>query len=166
MLLGRREANVFEGSTMSMLDQLPHTTSRIETFTPAGSLSIGTGFFFNFEVPGKGTMVTLITNKHVVRGANRARIYVSRSNGQQALFGQFNAWNIDGFDQIVVEHPSPDVDLAAFPVGGILSEMNEAGTPAHYRTFGLEHIPNDEDISTFTAIENILMIGYPYRRLG
>lgn len=146
---------------MSMFDQLPHTTSRIETFTPAGGQSIGTGFFFNFEVPDKGVMTTLITNKHVVQGANRARIYVSRANGQQALFGQFNSWDIDGFDQIIVGHPDPNVDLAAFPIGAVLNEMDKAGTPAYYRGFSLANIPNDNDINSLTAIENILMIGYP-----
>ncbi|NRP70710.1 hypothetical protein ILFOPFJJ_01591 [Ensifer psoraleae] len=146
---------------MSMFDQLPHTTSRIETFTPAGEQSIGTGFFFNFEVAGKGTMTTLITNKHVVHGANRARIYISRADGDQPFFGQFNSWDIEGFDQMIVGHPDPSVDLAAFPVGAILNEMEKAATPAYYRGFSLANIPTESEINSLTAIENILMIGYP-----
>ena len=143
-----------------MFDQLPHTTSRIEAFFPSGQTSIGTGFFFSFEIP-EGNVVTLVTNKHVVMGATSAKIYVSRSDGDQALFGQFNSWDIEDFNQTVVSHPDPNVDLAAFPVGGIFQEMESAGTPAYYRSFVAKNIPNQIEIKALTAIENILMIGYP-----
>jgi V8-like Glu-specific endopeptidase len=146
---------------MSMLDQLPHITSRIETFTPTGVQSIGTGFFFSFEVPGKGVLATLITNKHVVNGANRARIYLSHAEGETAKFGKFDSCEITGFDEFLVGHPDPNVDLAAFPVGPFVNQMASTGTPAFFRALGSMNIPNDEAVESFTAIENILMIGYP-----
>lgn len=146
---------------MSIFDQLPHTTSRIEAFTLAGGQSIGTGFFFNFEVPGKGIMTTLVTNKHVVQGAINARIYLSRANGQEPQFGKFNSWDISEFAKIVVGHPDPKVDLAAFPIGEILHQMDQAGTPAYYRGFGLANIPTEAEVRSLTAIENVLMVGYP-----
>lgn len=146
---------------MSMFDQLPHITSRIEAFTPSGAQSIGTGFFFNFEFPGVGSLMTLITNKHVVSGANYARIYLSHADGETAKFGNFDTCEFQGFDQYVVGHPDPNVDLAAFPVGPFVNQMESAGTPAFFRALGAMNIPSDVDEGSFTAIENILMIGYP-----
>ncbi|RVN99992.1 S1 family peptidase [Sinorhizobium meliloti] len=144
-----------------MYDQLPHITSRIETLTPAGIQSVGTGFFFGFDLGDNESLVLLLTNKHVVDGANRARIYLSRANGNEPAFGAINAWEITEFDQLVVRHPNPSVDLAAFPVGGVLNDMSRAGTPAYFRSLGLNNIPTDEQAEQLTAIEEILMIGYP-----
>ncbi|GEC42063.1 hypothetical protein JOH52_002826 [Sinorhizobium meliloti] len=145
---------------MTIFDQLPHTTSRIETVTANGG-SVGTGFFFNIEIPDKGTMTIIVTNKHVVDGAQSARIYVSRGGPDGPVFGVFNSWNIDDIQKVVVRHPNSNVDLAAFPVGGILHEMANAGTPAYFRAFDVSSIPTDQQIQGLTAIEDILMIGYP-----
>lgn len=146
---------------MSLLDFLPHVTTRIEAVKPNGETSIGTGFFFGFSVPGKGEMVTVLTNKHVVEGATKATIFVSRANGDQPAYGTFNSWTISDFDKIVVGHPTPEVDLAAFPVGAVLNQMAAAGTPPFIKGFALVNIPAEKDIAALTAVEDILMIGYP-----
>ncbi|PSS59881.1 serine protease [Ensifer sp. NM-2] len=146
---------------MSIYNQLPHTTSRIETTTANGG-SVGTGFFFDIAVPSKGTMTCLVTNKHVMRGAETATIYMSRGGPTGPIFGTFNSWNITGnLADIVIGHPDPGVDLAIFPVGAILNEMAAAGTPPYYRAFEVSQIPSGQEEQGFTAIEDILMIGYP-----
>ncbi|NSX90127.1 S1 family peptidase [Agrobacterium tumefaciens] len=145
---------------MSLFDQLPHTTSRIETITTNGS-SVGTGFFFNIEVPGKGTMTLLVTNKHVLEGAISATVYMSRAGENGPIPGIFNSWNIPDILSVVVWHPDPNVDLAAFPVGGILNAMDMAGTPPYFRAFDVSTIPTQAQIEELTAIEDIVMIGYP-----
>ncbi|RVK61958.1 serine protease [Sinorhizobium meliloti] len=146
---------------MTIFDQLPHITSRIETTTPAGGQAVGTGFFFGFESGHNQSLYLLLTNKHVVDGANRARIYLSRANGDDPAFGAINAWDIANLDQIVIRHPDPGVDLAAFPVGGVLNEMSRAGTPAYFRSLNLSNIPTEREAEQLTAVEEILMVGYP-----
>lgn len=145
---------------MSMLDMLPHTTSRIETQSPSGS-SIGTGFFFIIEVEGKGSMPILVTNKHVVENATEATICFTKKSGDGPAFGQFKRWTTDNFQDGVVEHPDPNIDLAAFPISHILHAMESEGTPAFFLPFDQSLIPTEKQIEGFTAIEEITMIGYP-----
>jgi S1-C subfamily serine protease len=113
-------------------------------------------------VPDKGTMTVLLTNKHVVKGATRATIYMSRQdNDGRPIFGNFNRWHLPDFHQSIVEHPDPAVDLVAFPIGAALMQMQQAGTIPFFRAFQLNDIPSQEQVQSLTAIEDVLMIGYP-----
>lgn len=150
-----------EGDAVNLYNQLPHTTSRIVAARADGSTSVGTGFFFNTPVKG-GQMTLLFTNKHVLKNASSARVFFSRAGSDgNAQFGQFNSWNVEDIGNVTVGHPDDDVDLMAFPVGGILNEMTKEGTPAFFRAFDATQIPSDDVISELTAIEDVLMIGYP-----
>jgi S1-C subfamily serine protease len=61
---------------MNILDQLVHTTVRIETRGPDGEGS-GTGFFMNFCIKGEVSVPTIVTNKHVVAGADEGKIWIT-----------------------------------------------------------------------------------------
>jgi hypothetical protein len=54
--------------TISLTEQLVHTTTRIESTIPNGK-SVCTGFFFSFEFEENIQVPVIITNKHVINGA-------------------------------------------------------------------------------------------------
>ena len=146
---------------MNLLDALPHLTSRIEAYDAAGRQSIGTGFFFGFRIDNDNSFIALITNKHVLHGAKNAIINVSRMKDGQPSFGEYNKWTIEGVDKNIVGHPDPAIDIAGFPVGSILNQMVDAGQPPFFQHLQAENIPSDKAIQSLSAVEDILMIGYP-----
>ena len=54
---------------MSIVDQVGHSTIRIECGLPGGKTSIGTGFFYSFKRTTVSHVPVIITNKHVVHEA-------------------------------------------------------------------------------------------------
>lgn len=146
---------------MNVLDQLPHITSRIEAATPAGNKAIGTGFFYNFLLSGNRGILTLVTNKHVISGAAQVTFSITRADAGGKPSGEIIPCTINNVASSVVEHPDANVDLAAFPVGAVINRMEEAGFVPFLRAFDHSNIPTDKAIQQLTAIEDILMVGYP-----
>lgn len=147
---------------MQFLDQVSHLTSRIEAVGASGEASLGTGFFFKVKVPGQGFGLTLmVTNKHVLKNARSVILSISRGKGDVPIFGSFEKYAIDGIQESVIQHPDAAIDLAAFSVGHIVNHMDNTGPPAFYREFDESHIPTVEQERDFTAIEDIVMVGYP-----
>jgi len=85
-----------------------------------GKSFFGTGFFFDFFRKGNERYPVIITNKHVVKNADKIILYINRGDAQN--------WPVHG-DPIeiilgseaqsqLIEHPKRDVDLMLIPVGG------------------------------------------------
>jgi hypothetical protein len=58
-------------------------------------------------------------------------------------------------------HPSPEVDLCALPLGSIINHCKTSGIRIFYRSIPEELMPTSEQLNELTALEDILMIGYP-----
>ena len=142
-----------------MFDLLPHTTSKIVSTFPNGDQSSGTGFFYNMSVPNKGVISLLVSNKHVLRGASQVRYYISIGDAPSPE--SYVTIDVNDVDMKYVEHPDPDIDLAAIEVSSTIAVITENGLKPYLRFFDSALIPNDEQLEQFTAIENIMMIGYP-----
>lgn len=145
-----------------MFEKLPHTTSRLEARDANGRISYGTGFYFDFRIDERRHITMVMTNKHVVEGAVELRMYVTRrTRDMKPFFGQFNAWTIENIADIIIDHPDPGVDLAAFPVGEVLMAMDDQGIPAYTPYFSKVNLPREEDIQHLFPVEDVYMIGYP-----
>lgn len=147
---------------MNTVDQLVHTTIRIETSGSKGQGS-GTGFFMTLCNDGHRNVPVIVTNKHVIEGAERGVLFFTRSrrDADAPDLGNNLTFTIDGFEQGWLLHPDPDVDLAVYPIGGVLERVASSGEKVFFKAFGTDLIAEEDFLTGLTAIEDVLMVGYP-----
>lgn len=156
----------------SLSEELIHSTIRIEcehiALDAYGKRSIvptiGTGFIFSFKSPESDSLSfpVIVTNKHVVYGAVKGKFQFTRMDELgNPLYGQKEEIVIADFQNYWIPHPDPDVDLCIMPIAPIINAANEKSSPIFYKSFDESLIPDDSIWQSFTAIEDIIMIGYP-----
>lgn len=141
-------------------DQLLFTTIRIETITPKG-VGTGTGFIFSRHVPDEGTMLFLVTNKHVVKDAIKGSLFFVQSDGVEPILGKRVDITIEGFNNRWFGHPDASIDVCVMPLVPVINEVAQAGFQVFYRAVPQELVPNDEIIENLNAVEEVVFIGYP-----
>lgn len=141
-------------------------TTRLVCKGPRGS-SVGTGYHYIFELADSFYVPVIITNKHVVEGAERLeatlpimiRGTVVSEDGKAAGEMPFEL-GINGLQEIVIPHPDKDVDLCAILCGNWAQFL----PPGYdFRILPLTknwHIPKDGRAHV-RPIEPIMMVGYP-----
>lgn len=147
---------------MNPADQLPFVAVRIDCEDADGASSVGTGFFFVFPAEDGQVIPLLITNKHVIEGAIMGTIRMHRadSDGQPAPAEWREVKFTRGFEGLWLPHPDPQVDLAALPIGQLL-EMLPDFKPYYVALGSADIMRADDPHGPLTAVEDILMIGYP-----
>lgn len=147
---------------LSVLEQLCFTTTRIEASNSNGEALAGTGFFYNLQVDDKRVPL-LVTNKHVVKSMVKGNFQFTEGDteGKPICQRHFNiAYDCD-FEQMWVMHPDDNVDLCALPISVLIRAANKLGHTLFYKCFDSSLIPKKDDVESFDAIEDIVMIGYP-----
>lgn len=140
----------------------------IEKDTAKGKISYkrtsGTGFFFSFLAPGGLSYNVIVTNKHVIKDAVRGTLYFKLSNAAgYATFGKTQAITINDFSSRWISHPDTTVDLAIMMLKPVEDEVRLIKHVDLYTLgFNESMLPNDSMLKDINAIEDILMIGYPY----
>lgn len=146
---------------LSVAEQLSFTTVRIECELKDGGSSVGTGFFFNFGTKPNLTIATIITNKHVINDASRAMLYITKkSSSGKPIFGDYIQFELSDF-QTWIYHPDKDVDLCALSVSKLFNRLYDQGQEFYWRSFDKSIIPNSQEINQLSALEDIVMVGYP-----
>lgn len=149
--------------SLSPSEQLAHSTVRIETNHVDGSTRTGTGFFFSFR--GKEsdqTIPAIVTNKHVIDGAPNGKIHLTLRNEENGpRLGEHIAVAIDQFSQGWVPHPDENVDLCVLPINPLLARFDSMGCRFFFVSLDESLLPTQEELDDLTALEDILMIGYP-----
>ncbi len=142
---------------------LIYSTVRIEAKGPAG-ISTGTAFGYQ-HVLQDGVAPFLVTNKHVVEGASSGQFFFTRAAGnipaEGPAFGDRLDVSYDNFGNGWHGHPDPDVDIAVFPTGKMLTDMVRDGMRPYFRPLHKGMIPTQEQLEECDVIEDILFIGYP-----
>lgn len=149
---------------LSLTEQLTYTTVRIECDYADGTSGTGTGFFFKFlEDDINNTYVpVVITNKHVINGAVRGRLIITKANSNNEPIDTDHFTVIfNNFENLWRKHPASDVDLCAMPIAPFISEADRRGERLFYKTLDKSLIPSQQELEDFSALEEILMIGYP-----
>lgn len=122
---------------------------------------IGTGFYFCFT-NNEDTLSVIVTNKHVINnyqtGYLRFKPFNSITEG--VTYGDIMEIKIDNFDSKWIKHPSED--LAISPLNSIFEEVYKKYKKV-IGTFKYDesYIPSDQEYNDLSAIEEIVMIGYP-----
>lgn len=148
--------------SLGLMEQLTHSTVRIETDLNGGGVSTGTGFYMNFLQKEDACIPVIVTNKHVIANANIGRFHVTLAT-EEGLpdAGKHQQFQFANFEQQCIKHPDPNVDLAAFLIGPLVNQVQESGGKLFYIPLQTELIPENEERESFSSMEDIVMIGYP-----
>jgi hypothetical protein len=149
---------------LSISEQLSYSTVRIECKLNTGEVSTGTGFFFRIleDKEKNKNIPVVITNKHVIKNSVNGRlIFTTADANNEPVDKKHFGVNISNFESFWRMHPDPNVDLCAMPIAPFVLEANKTGTKLYFRSLDKSIIPTDSQKSEFSALEEILMIGYP-----
>jgi len=147
---------------ISPADQLSFCTVRIVCKTKDGEDSLGTGFFFAFPVNDATNIPIIITNRHVIEDSVLGTFQLTEAdeNGMPKI-GTYRNVKLDAFEGRWVRHPAKDVDLCAMPIAPLLHAAEDQGKSFFYRSFGRDLIATSQTMSDLSALEEIVMVGYP-----
>ncbi len=119
--------------------------------------SVGSGFFFQFAI-GKDTVLCIVTNFHVIKGAKTGVLRFTESINNKPNYGHIITKTITPFSSWI-KHPSQD--LAILPITPIINEIRGVGKLPYMVSFEESNLLNTQQLNELTAIEDVLMIGYP-----
>lgn len=142
------------------LNAIYSTTALIESRTARGG-GFGTGFFFKLTLGPSGHCPILVTNKHVVDGAQSLRFRVSVCDPSNfAVQTGIAIWEVaGGIDHIIIKHPT--LDLAAISLANLLEELNRSGAAGHGSFLAEHDIVIEEELESSPVAAPVLMVGYP-----
>lgn len=140
---------------------LLHSTVRITSIFNNNMIGTGTGFFFIFIINNTEIPV-IVTNKHVVKNSIKGnfRLSLADVNGNWIKNAYIDI-NCEEFEKMWIMHPEENIDLCIMPIASLLQKAQEMGKNLYFKALDKNIIPSFEQIEKLTAIEDILMIGYP-----
>ena len=142
-------------------EQIAHTTARIVTFNSKNVANAGTAFFYHIPAEDGALVPVLITNRHMLSGKTRVEISFTHKDDEKPKYGSHERYNLYDLQEVSIFHPDATVDLGAYFVGPVLNDMIAKGHPAYFKGLTDAELPSDDDIKSFTAFEDVLMVGYP-----
>lgn len=149
---------------LSITEQLQYSTVRIECEHSDGGISTGSGYFFRFKENKDNDehIPVVITNKHVINGAVRGRLILTKMNESgEPLDTEHFKIDIEDFESYWKKHPDSDVDLCAMPIAPFLNAAESRGQRIFYISLDKSLIPSGTQLEELSALEDIVMVGYP-----
>lgn len=147
---------------MTLAEMITYSTVLIECRYADGTTGSGTGFIINLCHDGKANkcVPVIVTNNHVVENSVMTRFGFCKrgSDGgpvdtEQIIFTYAgNEW---------LHHPDPDVDLRCLFLSFCLTQARHNNVSLFYIPLETNLIPNPETLNSFSAIEDVVMAGYP-----
>ena len=146
---------------VSPIDQLIHSTIRIECETNQG-MSSGSGYFFRF-LEGEGKSVPcIVTNKHVIEGSMKGKFHMSlMGDDGKAKIAEHQEFQVDDFEKYWIKHIDASIDLAVFPIAWIINEAEKSGSKYFFLELTKEIIAPPQLLNSLPTMQEIIMIGYP-----
>ena len=121
--------------------------------------STGTGFFFEFLIDNKNIPV-IVTNYHVIKGTNTGILNFTEQGKNGSDYGSILKDTIANFENEWIKHPN--VDLAILPINPTIQRIiKKTNKKPFYINYTEELIISEKLLNEITAIEEVLMIGYP-----
>ena len=145
---------------LTLAEELLYSTVKLTACKAGSPVSTGTGFFMYFAKEGDQLFPAIVTNKHVVQGADQITAICHFADGDKPS-GKFVTCNMAIAPESYIEHPDIGVDLCAISMGDIMNQAQAAGTPIFARWIDQSIIPSDNDWQYFDAIEEVIMVGCP-----
>jgi hypothetical protein len=141
-------------------EKLLYSTIKLHAGSKGVISSTGTGFFFNFAESNDRHVPCIVTNKHVIQGADLlvAKCHLLKDGGPS---DEFIECLIDINQNSVVLHPDPDVDLCAITIAGLLNNAIAQQKPLFFTSLSFDIVPPLDDWKYFDAMEDVIMLGCP-----
>ena len=151
---------------IDIAELLYNSTIRIETIKDSvingkkvKISKLGTGFYFN-SYNGKDTIPLIVTNKHVIENCNTGILKFNSQTNGKPNYGDILTITIPDFEKLWINHPSED--LAVLPLNPISERIfNLTKKLPFCPSFSEQEIPSISQEEDFSAIEEVLMVGYP-----
>jgi hypothetical protein len=146
---------------LTATESLAYSTIRLEVQTKTNLIS-GTAFFYNLFRKGNESILVIVTNKHMIKDAVLGRFYLNEANSNGTIkIGSFKPVVLNNFESLWLLHPDSTIDLAIMPIGPLIHQSEKEGVKVFFRSIDEDMIPDSIATNDLTAIEDILMIGYP-----
>lgn len=150
-------------SNPTVSSQLLFSTVRIETVDAAENpLAVGTSFVLAHTFPKRQSDLFLVSNKHVVEGAETGFIYfTSRGADRSPVIGKPFFVRLDNFELQWHGHPDPRVDVAVFPLSWELDVIKKAGVEPYLMELSSTMMISESEIERAEPFQPVLFVGYP-----
>jgi Trypsin-like peptidase domain/SEC-C motif len=144
------------------ITQFVHSTVRIECIGTRGERSSGSGYIFLFCEADGLACACVVTNKHVIQGAVQATFHLtlSKEDGTPDL-GKHEPVVLRDLPRHCIPHPTPAIDLVAFPIQPIISSAKKNGRSYYIEPLCKADLATSELLDSLSPMEDIVMIGYP-----
>ena len=145
----------------SIFENILFTTVRIEATLSDNSISIGTGFVFNY-VKNDKPYLFLVTNKHVIKDSIKGKLTFNQSEDGRPVLGKVYTVEYSNFEKQWIGHPQQNIDVAIMPFAPTLNELSNRGIQIFLRFITPDLIPSDKLLKEeIDAVEDIIFVGYP-----
>jgi hypothetical protein len=150
--------------TETVLEQLFFTTVMIEARLPDGQSSTGTGFVYQVPIREEQNAAFLVTNKHVIAGADRVDVRLHAAEGpgnERVKLGTTHEVSWPNPEQYFLGHPEDEIDVAVCALGPAINALAAQGDFVFYRSLAPDLAADESRFAEFDAIEEITFLGYP-----
>jgi hypothetical protein len=151
---------------MNVPTQLMYSTVRVELAYGDGAVGSGTAFFCSHHKPGSSEepLTCLVTNRHVLDGAVRARFQFHTVGSTQ--WHDFSVGESVKFEHALpqakwIAHPDDNIDLCAIDVEDLTSLAQGALKTLFFSPISTGLIPSEEEERRYWAVMEVMMIGSP-----
>jgi len=139
-------------------------TARISAKNVNGGESVGTAFFFHFQLDVDRQVPVLVTNKHVIAGSETGEFLVHEgskdADGRPVPGAGSIAVSLTDFERLWIGHPD-DIDLCAMPFQPLREQALKRGKDIFYVPFVESLLPSGQTLENLSALEQVVMVGYP-----
>lgn len=149
---------------VTFTEKLLFSTVRIEALLANGQQSVGTAFFFDVKIDDGKVLPLIVTNKHVVKDAIEGHFQLHEAEGDGDDIrpsGRYFTVNIQGFTSSWIGHPDESIDICAMPFQPLREQAQKNGKRIFNLSFDESLLFSDMHLETLSAVENVLMVGYP-----
>ena len=148
---------------LSLSEQILYCTVKITCLkNNKSTISTGTGFIYGACQNGDAHYPVLVTNKHVINDSEQCSLLFHLRDENNHVLNSNMEYIIEADSRSVwIPHPNPNIDLAILNLSPIFLDISKSAKEIFYTCLDSNMIPTEQDINSFSAIEDILMIGYP-----
>jgi len=144
---------------MANTTDITRSTTRIKNTKANRDVSTGTGFFWRFSDVHMDFWV--VTNRHVVAGHKDLALNLDIPP-QAPPNANVKFVNITVTNPTVIEHPNPEIDLAAIWLPPYIGAINkQVGEEPQVGFLGRPSIATPSFMDDLSPVEPVLMVGYP-----
>lgn len=142
-------------------EALSYNTVRIAAESDHDEVTLGTGFLYRFQSTYKTFVPTIITNKHVLENTKDLTFLFNPTRKDNKIDLDSNKITIRVTDIKWYGHPNLNIDLAFIPLAYIIDKLHIEKQIPYMFFFQRENFPMAEEWITLTALEPVVIVGYP-----